>query len=180
MSLISKTIIDKFIYVLALMLLGALPLSTAAAQKIKTNRLSSVVTDIYVAYAWMTVISISSTPAPVPLEEATKIQLEKFFTPDLARAIREDYVCKKTSKEICAIDFVLLFASQDPAVEDLVVEEEEAWAGTHARVCFTEYDKTRKCLFFKGELIKGAPRIADIIYPGPHSLREILGLGMRQ
>ncbi|MFZ4878879.1 hypothetical protein ACL9RI_27750, partial [Janthinobacterium sp. Mn2066] len=61
------------------------------------------------------------------------------------------------------MDFDILFDSQDPNVSELTVQDAPS-PGVLA--CFKVADGTRKCLSFVGSNVHGAPRIADIVYPG--------------
>lgn len=151
-----------------------LQMSVAAAPGADTTRLSKLVSEVYARYAWVAMFSVNPPPSAAPLAQAKSAELQATFVPDLANAIWDDAQCAKKRGEICTLDFDILFDSQDPSASDLTVESNAN--GSEVLACFKIVDGARKCLTFVGADIRGVTRVADVIYPGQRSLRQLLGL----
>lgn len=154
-----------------------LQMPVAAAPSVDTTRLSKLVSDLYARYAWVAIFSITPAPNAVPLAKAKSAELQTIFVPDLAKAIWDDAQCAEKRGEICTLDFDILFDSQDPSASDLTVKSDAH--GSEALACFKVAEGASKCLTFVGADIRGSTRVADIVYPGQRSLRQLLGLEAR-
>src|SRR5262249_1742437 len=139
-----------------------------------TTGLSKLVSGLYKRYAWVAMFSTTPPPNAVPLALANRTELQATFMPDLAKAIWDDAQCAKKRGEICTLDFDILFDSQDPSASELTVQGDAQ--GSEALACFKVTGGMSKCLTFVGADIHGAARVADIVYPGQRSLRQLLGL----
>jgi hypothetical protein len=141
------------------------------------SSLEKLVAELYASYSWVAVLSVPAPMGAAPLAQASHKELHSIFVPDLAQAIWRDSQCALKRREICSLDFDILFDSQDPSATDLTVQSRVQ--GQEVVVCFSPVAGTRKCLSVIGELVDGAPRVADIRYPAHRSLRELLGLSPR-
>ena len=140
----------------------------------RNGSLKAVIDDAYRRYAWESVFSVDSqnfSRLPLTLEKLSILQ--EFFAPDLAAALKADAQCAKKSREICSLDFDILYDSQDPSATDLVIKSMQS---DRVEVCFSDQTKHRTCLEYIGDGRRKKPRIADIIYRDGRSLRMLLGL----
>lgn len=48
--------------------------------------------------------------------------LDRYFAPDLAAAIEAEARCAEQTREVCSLDFVPQWSSNDPAAEDIHIE----------------------------------------------------------
>jgi hypothetical protein len=110
-----------------------------------------------------------------PVQEASIAVLEKYFRPELARALVHDRQCAEASKEICRIDFDVLFDSQDPDYEASLAIERTS-SSRRVQVCLGSPALDRRCISYLGRSSAGRVRITDIVYASGSSLRAILGL----
>jgi hypothetical protein len=128
-----------------------------------------VVLKLYQDFAWEAVLS--STEALGLADQPEKVLL-RYFTPELASALVTDSVCKKRTREVCKLDFMPLWGSQDPAAQDLaissggngVVQMEYVYPATGTRVV----------LKFQITSSKVGWRIADITYQSGQTLAQLL------
>jgi hypothetical protein len=152
------TVAKRFIVITAL----ALPLccpSTACAAQAEPE--AKVVAKLYRDYAWQ---AIATQPDLFGegLAGESRTRLENYFAPELAHLLVEDSACQLRTREMCNLDFDLLFDSQDPRVADLSVETIERGK---VRVQFNDPVTDKKTrIEFKLAMVSGEWRIADIIY----------------
>jgi hypothetical protein len=138
--------------------------------------LKEFVESLYKQYAWVSVLSPAAASKFVALQDEKLLTLNKYFSRALSTAIHEDARCKGDTKEICKIDFDILFASQDVFVSDLTVSHEVAGA---VSVCFRTID-AKKCLRIEAIQSANGWRITDIVYLLKGStLTNLLGLESR-
>lgn len=149
----------------------------AAGQAISEDRNSSLqalVNDVYKRYSWVSVFSAEKQgDNSLPLKQEAFEKLVEFFSHDLAAALRVDAECSKKTGDICALDFDILFDSQDPGATDLVVAQVQK---ERVQVCFNDQAKRWTCVSYVGVVESGLPRIHDIIYGDGRSLRQLLRL----
>ena len=157
-SIVTLAIRRFLIYAFALSSLGCASVAHAG------NHLEMVVRNLY-----------AQRGNDVPVQEASIAVLEKYFRPDLARALVQDRKCVEASKEICRIDFHVLFDSQDPDFKAPLVIERTLSPGK-VRACFGSTTVDRRCISYLGRRFAGQVRVADVIYASGGSLRAILGL----
>ncbi len=135
--------------------------------------LKEFVESLYKQYAWVSVLSPAAASKFVVLQDEKLPTLNKYFSKALSSAIHEDARCRWVTREICKIDFDILFASQDVVATDLTVSDEVSGV---VSVCFRTVD-AKKCLRIEASQDVDGWRIADIIYPlEDHSLTKVLGL----
>jgi hypothetical protein len=134
---------------------------------------AKVVARLYKDYAWQA-FSTQKELFGEGLGGASKVTLEKYFAPDLARLLVEDTACEIRTRELCNLDFDLLFDSQDPRISDLEVTK---ISPGKVRVQFKDpvTDKMTQ-IEFKLVMASGKWRVTDIIYSGhpQQSLKKIL------
>lgn len=110
-----------------------------------------------------------------PVQKASIAVLETYFRPELARALVHDRQCAAASKEICRIDFDVLFDSQDPDYQAPLAIARTS-SSRRVQVCFGSTALDRRCISYLGRSSAGRVRIADITYASGSSLRAVLGL----
>jgi len=153
--------------------LTLLQLTSVAAQDPGPSGLSKLVSGLYARYAWVAVFSTTPPANAVPVAHASRLELQATFVPDLASAIWKDTQCAAKRREICTLDFDILFDSQDPSASELTVQGNGA---SEVLACFNVVGGARKCMLFVGAKVNGVARVADIVYSDQRSLRQLLGL----
>ncbi|MGN6513815.1 MAG: hypothetical protein ACTHKZ_09655 [Lysobacteraceae bacterium] len=128
-----------------------------------------VVARLYRDFAWEAVVA---TPHAPGLAQQPKAVLLRYFTPALASAIAADAACAARTAKACALDFMPLWASQDPAAVDLSI----APAGpATVRVTYrVPASGAAVTLVFRMESTGAGWRIADVVYPQGPSLAALL------
>jgi hypothetical protein len=145
----------------------------ATPKLVFASSLTDFVLNVYKQYSWVSVMAPSASSKFVALQDEKLVTLEKYFSKTLSSAIYADGICKRTTKEICKIDFDILFASQDVFASDLVVTNELAGS---VSVCFKIINGA-KCLRIEAHAKASDWRISNIVYsPEEYSLASILGI----
>ncbi len=108
----------------------------------------------------------------VVIEESDAV-LRQYFDDELASLIRKDRECEARTHEICALDFDVIWDSQDPAgSHGLTVAPPDA---SHVvRVTFLTSDGAKLALDYRMVQTSRGWRIADIGYPEGPSLEAML------
>lgn len=156
-------------------LIACLTFSSASVAASKNE--ASVVTELYRAYAWEAVVSVTydeTSPRLRHLADEKGAVLRQYFSPELTALLVADSECKVRTREICKLDFVPIFASQDPAAMDLSIKR--IGPGS-VKVSFTYPSSQEKIqIDYKVRLVGGKWLITDIVYPGLSntSLRKLL------
>ncbi len=132
-----------------------------------------LVVDLYKAFSWEALIE-SPAYAGRGFEELPRPTLERFLAPQLAASLVADNACKERTREVCKLNFKVLWASQDPDAHTLRVEQ-----GKELNVVLVRYvyPSTNKEIQIKYDLVATSrgPRIKDIRYATGPSLAAILG-----
>ena len=141
---------------------------------------ASVVIELYKAYAWEAVcISADETSTRLrPLADEQGTVLRQYFSPELTALLVADSECRARTRELCKLDFVPIFASQDPAAMDLSIKRIGPGA---VKVWFTYPSSRQKIeIDYKVRQFGGKWLITDIVYPGLSntSLRKLLAAPM--
>ncbi|WP_462116681.1 hypothetical protein [Lysobacter xanthus] len=124
---------------------------------------------LYRDFSWEAVLV---QPEGAGLAQQPKAVLQRYFTPKLAFALAADAACAARGREICRLDFLPLWASQDPSAHDLTVAQ--AGAGL-VKVTFATPSSTQATVLqFKVVPTKAGWRVADIVYPSGPSLASLL------
>ena len=154
------------------LVLGCLAICTSAYA---AEPPAGIVSHLYRDFAWEAVVA---SPNATGLAQQPKAVLTHYFTPELAAALAGDAACAKQREEICALDFAPLWASQDPAAEDLQVFP--AATSGHVTVRYT-YPSTGKVISLDYQLLrtKAGWRISDVLYPSGDSLAHLLAAASR-
>jgi hypothetical protein len=165
-----STVANRSVVIVAL---GLSLLCAAGAGAAQTESEAEVVARLYKDYAWQA-FSTQSDLFGEGLGGESKATLQKYLTPDLAKLLVEDTACEIRTRELCNLDFDLLFDSQDPRITDLEVAR---LSPGNVRVQFKDpvTDKTTR-IEYKLVMVSGKWRITDIIYsahPQP-SLKKVL------
>ena len=134
----------------------------------------AVVSRLYRDFAWEAVLAEPQAPG---LTDQPKAVLQRYFTPQLAGALVADAACASRRREICALDFLPLWASQDPAAQDLTVVQ--AGPGLVQVKFATPSSTIATTLQLRVVHTRSGWRVADIIYPSGPSLAELLSSGTR-
>ncbi|HEY9109595.1 MAG TPA: hypothetical protein VIN58_23200 [Roseateles sp.] len=130
----------------------------------------AAVRTLYARYAAESVIDDTDSPT---LATAPRAVLRQHLTEELTRLWLRDRDCVQRTREICRIDFAVIWDSQDPTGTSVKL----AWDPAQGRVAATlrRADGSTRVLAYS--LVKGATgwRIADIGFgDGRPSLRQLL------
>jgi hypothetical protein len=139
------------------------------------NSPAATVNRLYRDFAWEAVMASSSAPG---LAQQPKSVLLRYFTPELATALVADDACATARHEICALDFVPLWDSQDPAAEELQISP--STTPGHVAVRYT-YPSTGEVISLDYALVrtKAGWRVSDILYHSGNSLAHLLAAASR-
>jgi hypothetical protein len=145
--------------------LGSTTPSLAGAQPPQSAEApDGVVRRLYREFAWEAVFSDPVVDHKwVGLLQQPPAVLERYFTPRLAHLLAKDADCARRSGEICRIDFLPIWASQDPGATDLMVSPA---IGGVVQVGF-KYPGNGKAVTLRYSLVRAVSgwRIADISSP---------------
>lgn len=149
---------------------GLLLLVASAATQAAGPRAVETVSALYHDFAWEAVMARPTRPG---LAQQPKAVLRRYFTPALASALAADAACAARRREICALDFAPLWASQDPAAQDLSITP--GTGGNQVQVRFRA-PSAQEWLVLTFQLAPTAAgwRVADISYPSGPSLAKLL------
>lgn len=152
---------------------GLLLFSAGGAFATPAEPETKVVARLYKAFAWQ-----AFTAQPDLFGEGLPGErregLEKYFAPDLARSLADDFACQARTRGVCKLDFDLLFDSQDPRVSDLDLERVSAGV---VRVRFKDpVTEATTRIEFKLAVVGGKWRIRDVAYATANrsSLKAVL------
>lgn len=130
---------------------------------------AQIVLRLYRDFAWEAVLSQPGVPM---FADQPKAILRRYLTNRLASALAIDSICKARQHEICHLDFMPLWASQDPTARDLAISQ---ISRDEVRVEYTPTASQSKIvLLFRVEQTEVGWRVADIVYPSGRSLTKIL------
>jgi hypothetical protein len=129
----------------------------------------AAVSRLYRDFAWEAVLA---QPEGLSLAQQPKAVLQRYFTPKLASALAADAACASRRREICRLDFLPLWASQDPSAQDLTVAQ--AGPGLVKVTFATPSSKQATVLQLNVVPTKAGWRVADIVYPSGPSLAALL------
>lgn len=131
---------------------------------------------LYARYAAEAVIEDSASPT---LAAAPRAVLRQHLTEELARLWLRDRDCVTRTREICRIDFAVLWDSQDPVGSSVRLRSDAAGGGRVVAELRRADGSTRTLVY---ALVNGPRgwRIADIDYgAGRPSLRQLLAAAPR-
>ncbi|MBV1775310.1 YbjP/YqhG family protein [Burkholderiaceae bacterium DAT-1] len=80
---------------------------------------SDPVKRIYHDFAWEDAEGTGTTRKTL-LDESDEVW-QRYFTPELIHLMRNDRECAERSHEICWLDFAILWANQDPAMQNISI-----------------------------------------------------------
>lgn len=154
---------------LALLFLALLTCDASARDRVSPE--VAVVAGMYRDFAWEVIIG---EPISVPyfIDQPASV-LGKYLDRELVRLILADRACAEKSGEICNLDFAPMWASQDPAVTDLMVrpgKKASEVAVSFRNACNSEPIRLR----FEMTQTPSGPRIRDIHYAEGSSLLDVL------
>jgi hypothetical protein len=132
-----------------------------------------VVSQLYNDFAWEATGG-DNGPGSSPFVDQPRTVLLRYLTPDLAALLLRDRACVRRSSEICRLDFVPLWASQDPDAADVSFTQptgQPAIVIAHIR----DHAGTVTKITYRFKQIATGWRIADIHYGSGHTLRGLLG-----
>jgi len=136
---------------------------------------AGTVNRLYRDFAWEAVVA---SPNAAGLAQQPKGVLLRYFTPRLAAALAADDACTKRRGEICSLDFMPIWGSQDPAAEELQVTP--GAAPEQVTVRYT-YPSTGQVISLDYRLVqtKVGWRVSDILYQSGDSLAHLLSAESR-
>ncbi len=133
---------------------------------------TAVVRRLYRDYAWEARENQPSPGRRTLVEEPGPV-LARYFDTELVGLLLEDRACVERTKEICNLDFVPMWASQDPGAEDLRISP--TGDPTVVEVSFRyPSDHTPVELSYRLVRTNAGWRIHDIVYEDGGSLRKML------
>jgi hypothetical protein len=149
--------------------IGALVLSACAVAQAAEPPSVAIVSQLYRDFAWEAVLA---PPAAPGLAQQPKSVLLRYFTPQLASALAADAACASQHHEVCALDFLPLWGSQDPVAQDLSFVQT---SNDQVQVRFiSPPSRQAVVLEFKTVPTKIGWRVADISYSSGPSLAQLL------
>jgi hypothetical protein len=148
--------------------------SSIPAQKVKASPGLDVVARLYRDFAWEAVVETPIWRGHELLDQPRAV-LARYFDDDLVRLWLADRACEARTHEICKIDFMPIWDSQDPSgtFVNIAPTEDSTVVTVELRHPYNQL----KLLHYR--LVKTAAgwRIHDIVLPGKWSLVSILSGG---
>lgn len=157
----------RVLFLLVCSLLG--PLVAQAA----TPAPADVVVKLYRDFAWEAVLRSGEGG----LAEQPEAVLQRYFTPHLAALLVRDAACTVRTREICRLDFGLLWGSQDPSATDMSIVADQV-PGMVTVQYLVPPTRERMALHFRLVQTRAGWRVADIAYPAGPSLAALLARPM--
>lgn len=134
----------------------------------------SVVRSLYDDFAGETVLGDPETQKQ--LLDQPRAVLARYFTPELTSLVRQDRECAARTKDICKLDFMPIWASQDPSGATVRIAGESTLGEVAVEVRYPNGEKRK--LIYRLRMMPIGWRIADIIYADTgESLSRILSAG---
>jgi hypothetical protein len=131
-----------------------------------------LVEKLYREFAWEAVMSGPGFRQPGLIDQPKSV-LERFFTPEITGLLLKDRAEAAAAGEVGRIDFLPLWASQDPSAADLRIT-----AGSKPNTVVVSFlpqgAKSATELVFIVEDTPGGARIADIKYASGSSFAALL------
>jgi hypothetical protein len=165
----SSTVANRFVLIAT----AALALCINGSYAARPATEAKVVATLYQDYAWQA-ITTQSDLFGEGLASASESRLSRYFSPELAKLLVADSACQAKAREICNLDFDILFDSQDPRVADLDLQR-VAPGRVHVRFTDPVTDK-KTHIDFRLATVNGDWRITDIVYQKhpQQSLKNVL------
>jgi hypothetical protein len=132
----------------------------------------AVVASLYREFAWEVLANEPLGGEPGFIDQPRSV-LERYLEPSLATLILEDRACVERTREVCRLDFMPLWNSQDPAPSDLRVGAGATTSEVLVRLRPSPVDEE---VSFRFEMVRTAAglRVHDIVYADDWSLRKAL------
>jgi PP-loop superfamily ATP-utilizing enzyme len=165
-----RAAIAQTVIVLLLAMTGVVLDGGAVLSQTHDATARDVVVRLYRDYAWEAVMS--GTVRDGFFADQPLVELEKYLDHELASLLVADAECIRRTHEICNLEFMPLFASQDPAASDLEVEETKK--KDEVQVTFKRLGGDQVRMLFKMRQEVAGWRISDIEYESSRSLKTIL------
>lgn len=132
----------------------------------------SVVRSLYEDFASEAVLDDLETQRQ--LLDQPEAVLARYFTPELTSLIRHDRECAARTKEICRLDFMPIWASQDPSGATVRITDGATLGEVVAEVRYPNGEK-KKLIYQLKKKVQAGWMIADIFYAdNGESLSKIL------
>jgi hypothetical protein len=132
-----------------------------------------VVTRLYCDFAWEALIE-EPTPAGDTLIDQPKAVLERYLDDNLTALILKDRECVRRTHEVCRLDFVPIWASQDPGGTSGLHVSSSRDKPAIVNVRFRYVDGQMANLRFDMVKTPRGWRVADVEYPAEPSLLKQL------
>lgn len=154
---------------ITLFFLGMILAPLSAADRTAAEQL---VEKLYREFAWEAVMSGPGFRQPGLIDQPKSV-LEQFFTPEITGLLLKDRAEAAAAGEVGRIDFLPLWASQDPSAADLQIA-----AGSKPNTVDVSFlprgtENPTKLVFIVADAPAGA-RIADIVYASGSSFAALL------
>ncbi|MES2673322.1 MAG: hypothetical protein V4660_03740 [Pseudomonadota bacterium] len=101
--------------------------------------------------------------------------LRKYFTEELADLIKNDYECAEKEKEICNLNFDIIFNSQDASILSISIDKQQS-KNNIVVVKFNEFEEEsmRYSISYEVQNTKEGFKISNIIYSKSKDLKKLL------
>ncbi len=157
-------------------LLLAMALIAGSAGAAPPQDIRAPVIALYKMFAWEALSSDETFGNGVTGQSAA--QLAEFFDPSLTSLLVRDRACQTKRREMCKLDFDILFDAQDPRVTDLTIV-----AVKYGEVVVMFKDPVTEIATHIRYVVRRGSRgwrITDVVYEGEkrHSLRTMLSQPM--
>ena len=148
-------------FAIALILLFALTSSVGFASVSSGVRADvNVVRSLYDEFAGEAVLEDPGTQRP--LLDQSRAVLLRYFTPEMSMLLLRDRACAVRTREICNLDFLPIWDSQDPSGATVKMLGESALGSVRATIGYPNGEKRE--LVFRLARTSSGWRIADIVY----------------
>jgi hypothetical protein len=131
-----------------------------------------VVTELYREYAWE--MTIAEPIMRGSVYEAPREKLERYFSAEIASLIVRDRECAERLREICRINFSILWDSQDSGAYDIKIKDGGAPDTVLVSYVYPGTGEEVQLTYWVAREASGEAKIADIRYRDGSSLRAIL------
>ena len=126
---------------------------------------------LYMAFSWEAVID--EPDSAKQFSDQSGVVLRQFLTPELAKLLQQDRKCAARTHEICRMNFMPLWASQDPGATELKIVN-----GSHVGEVVVSfiYPSTQEKVSLRYVMVNHGKgwRVSDILYAEGVSLKKIL------
>lgn len=160
--------------IVSMSLVGLIANNGFAAEEGGVRSDVGVVRSLYDDFAGEAVLDDPGTQKQ--LLDQSRAVLARYFTPELSSLIRKDRECAARTREVCKLDFMPIWASQDPSGATVRIVGESIVGEVVAEVRYPN-GGVRK-LIYRLKKVQADWKVADIVYAdNGETLSKILSAG---